>query len=267
LSGRDSFFPPIRFSLTACFQRSQFCRNLPLSVHLRSITSTEFASGKSDNYSAFLSPNRAFGDQKQRTKARSSSEKGRPRPLPPSPPRLGMTSAMEEAQMKTFYLIKSLSPFLFLLTAPRVLEAEMARQSFFANGPSVVFNLVVQILFAIALFIWFSRVVKQKKESAAFLKMSCVSKKVFHDDRWITVEQYLSDHHNIVVSHGMTPEECADWKRQALDEMNRNFARHQATMETERSTALMRRPVLAPALRPLQTAAIGQESDPQLVLH
>jgi hypothetical protein len=49
--------------------------------------------------------------------------------------------------------------------------------------------------------------------------------------------------------------------------MNRNFARHQATMETERSTALMRRPVLAPALRPLQTAAIGQESDPQLVLH
>ena len=49
------------------------------------------------------------------------------------------------------------------------------------------------------------------------IRMSCVSKKIFDEGNWVTVEKYLSDHHNIEVSHGMTPEEAETWLREAME--------------------------------------------------
>jgi len=157
--------------------------------------------------------------------------------------------------MKMFYLTKSLSAFLVLLTGPRVLEIELARHRLFGLNATSFFNFLVQVLFAVALFVWVTRAVNRKKKSSAFLTMSCVSKKVLHRDRWIPVEQYLCDQHNILVSHGMTPEECADWKRQALDEIETLRARAPQPVEAPRfapsPNAVPRRPLpAAPLHRP-----------------
>ena len=133
--------------------------------------------------------------------------------------------------MKMFYVMKSLSPFLFLMTAPRVVDVEMGQHSFFSSGDGALVSLLVQTAFAAALFGWIAALIKQKKESAEFLTMSCVSKKVFHRQKWISVEQYLSENHNITVSHGLTPEECADWKRQAVVDAGCDFFRDAVRIE------------------------------------
>jgi hypothetical protein len=56
--------------------------------------------------------------------------------------------------------------------------------------------------------------------------MSCVSKKVFHNATWMSVEQYLADHHNVFVSHGMTPEEANDWMRESEAFLERERAEY-----------------------------------------
>ena len=117
--------------------------------------------------------------------------------------------------MKTIYLIKSFLPFIFLPIAPGVVQIELERQGLLTSSSSVLCTILVQIVFTLGMIVWVTYKVPKKLESKAFLKMSCVSKKVFHDGRWMSVEKYLADHHNIVVSHGMTPEEATDWMRES----------------------------------------------------
>jgi hypothetical protein len=117
--------------------------------------------------------------------------------------------------MKTIYLIKSFVPFIFLPFAPGVVQVELERQGLLSHSSNTIFSLLVQIAFSAGIIIWLARTVKQKKETKAFLKMSCISKKVFHQGEWMSVEQYLAEHHNVVVSHGMTPEEANVWMREA----------------------------------------------------
>lgn len=117
--------------------------------------------------------------------------------------------------MKTIYLIKSFLPFIFLPIAPGVVQIELERQGLLTSSSSVLCTILVQIVFTLGMIVWVTYKVPKKHESKAFLKMSCVSKKVFHDGRWMSVEKYLADHHNIVVSHGMTPEEATDWMRES----------------------------------------------------
>jgi hypothetical protein len=117
--------------------------------------------------------------------------------------------------MKTIYLIKSFVPFIFLPFAPGVVQLELERQGLLSHSSNTFFSLLVQIAFSAGIIVWLARTVKQKKETKAFLKMSCISKKVFHQGEWISVEQYLAEHHNVVVSHGMTPEEANVWMREA----------------------------------------------------
>jgi hypothetical protein len=118
--------------------------------------------------------------------------------------------------MKTFYLIKSFLPFVFLPIAPGVVQVELERQGILAHGGNAaVFTIVVQIVFTLGVIAWLARAVKSKNQVKEFLRMSCVSKKVFHQGQWMSVEQYLADYHNIVVSHGMTPEESNDWMRES----------------------------------------------------
>ena len=115
--------------------------------------------------------------------------------------------------MKTFYLIKSFLPFTFLPIAPGVVQAELVRQGIISYGTGILSTFLVQIVLTIAVVCWITHQAHKRAQVQAFLKMSCVSKKVYHQGQWMTVEKYLADHHNIVVSHGMTPEETEAWVR------------------------------------------------------
>jgi hypothetical protein len=125
--------------------------------------------------------------------------------------------------MKTIYLIKSFFPFLFLPFAPAVIQVELERQGLLHYGSSNFFTLLVQIVFTIGIIFWLARVVKRKNQTKAFLKMSCISKKVFHNDEWVSVEQYLADYHNVVVSHGLTPEEANVWMRESEEYLEKEI--------------------------------------------
>jgi hypothetical protein len=122
--------------------------------------------------------------------------------------------------MKTIYLIKSFAPFIFLPLAPGVVQLELMRQGVLAYGNGALLAVVVQVTFTLGIVFWLAHRVNLKNQTTkakarAFLKMSCVSKKVFHNNEWVSFEQYLSDHHNVVVSHGMTPEEAKNWVQES----------------------------------------------------
>jgi hypothetical protein len=119
--------------------------------------------------------------------------------------------------MKTFYLIKSFLPFTFLPIAPGVVQVELVHQGIISYGTGILLTFLVQLALTLAVIIWITHQAHKRDQAQAFLKMSCVSKKVCHDGQWMTVEKYLADHHNIVVSHGMTPEESEAWLRDSED--------------------------------------------------
>ena len=117
--------------------------------------------------------------------------------------------------VKTFYLIKSFLPFIFLPIAPGVVQVELERRGLLSYGTSPLFSIILQITLTLGIIALLALRAHRQNKAKAFLRMSCVSKKVFHQDRWVTVEQYLSEHHNVVVSHGMTPEESKAWVRES----------------------------------------------------
>ena len=115
--------------------------------------------------------------------------------------------------MKTLYLIKSILPFTFLPIAPGVVQVELVRQGIISYGSGAFLTLLIQIAITFGVIAWLARKTNKTNQTGAYLKMSCVSKKVFHNGQWMSFEKYLADHHNIVVSHGMTPEESEAWVR------------------------------------------------------
>ena len=121
--------------------------------------------------------------------------------------------------MKTLYLVKTILPLLFLPVAPGMLQIELARQGFLTGGWGL-FSIGAQGLFTLGTIVWLGFIIFRKREKA-FLRMSCVSKKVFFQGSWMTVEQYLAEHHNVFVSHGMTPEESQEWLSDAEDYLRR----------------------------------------------
>jgi hypothetical protein len=123
--------------------------------------------------------------------------------------------------MKTLYLIKSVLPFIFLPIAPGVLQVELARQGLL-TGPCAVYVIAGQGIFTLGTIAWVGIVILRQRPKA-FVRMSCVSKKVYFQGRWMTVEQYLAEHHNVHVSHGMTPEETQAWVEDAEDYLRREI--------------------------------------------
>ncbi|HEX4141504.1 MAG TPA: hypothetical protein VHY09_14240 [Candidatus Methylacidiphilales bacterium] len=117
--------------------------------------------------------------------------------------------------MKTFYLIKSLLPLLFLPVAPGVLQLELARQGLL-TGSWAGYVIAAQGIFTLGIIAWLGLSITRQRQKA-FLRMSCVSKKVYFQGRWMTVESYLAEQHNIEVSHAMTPEESQAWLADAED--------------------------------------------------
>lgn len=126
-----------------------------------------------------------------------------------TPLRLAWPVPLKNALMKTLYLIKSILPFIFLPIAPGMLQIELARQGVL-TGYWAFGIIAAQGIFTLGTIGWLGLMIA-RRERKAFLRMSCVSKKVFFQGRWMTVEQYLAEHHNVVVSHGMTPEETREW--------------------------------------------------------
>jgi hypothetical protein len=116
--------------------------------------------------------------------------------------------------MKTLYFLKSILPFVFLPVAPGVLQVELERQGVLGSNTGLMYAVLMQVLFTFGIVAWLLRVVRSRSEKS-FLRMSCVSKKVFHDGKWVSVERYLAEKHNVIVSHGMTPEESTAWSQQA----------------------------------------------------
>ena len=117
--------------------------------------------------------------------------------------------------MKTFYLIKSFLPFIFLPLAPGLAQVELERHGVLTYGNGAIFALAMQVVFTLGIITWLVRSANKKNKAKAFLRMSCISKKVFHQGQWVSVEQYLADNYNVVVSHGMTPEESKAWVRES----------------------------------------------------
>ncbi len=115
--------------------------------------------------------------------------------------------------MKTIYLLKTLLPLILLPIAPGVLQLELARQGFL-TGNWAGYIIAAQGIFTLGTIAWVGLVITRQRQRA-FVRMSCVSKKVFFQSRWMTVEQYLAEQHNVQVSHGMTPEESEAWMADA----------------------------------------------------
>ena len=83
--------------------------------------------------------------------------------------------------MKTFYLLKLMLPFVLLPIAPGVLQFELARQGFL-TGSEAFYAIVAQGVFTLGTIAWLGRLISRRQERG-FLRMSCVSKKVFHQGR------------------------------------------------------------------------------------
>ncbi len=115
------------------------------------------------------------------------------------------------------YIFKTGFPAFFLPLAPEVVHDELQRHGLIAGSSGMLIVVALQFLLTLGIVLWLVRTVHRHKQNTAFLKMSCVSKKVFHQGKWMSVEKYLADHHNIVVSHGMTPEESDAWLREARE--------------------------------------------------
>lgn len=118
--------------------------------------------------------------------------------------------------MKTIYFFKSVLPALLLPLAPQVAQAELQRHGVVTGAGGILLVALLQILLTIGVAAWLLHS-QSRKGNQSFLRMSCVSKKVYHQGQWMTVEKYLAEHHNIVVSHGLTPEESDAWLREARD--------------------------------------------------
>ena len=122
---------------------------------------------------------------------------------------------LSKVSMKTLYLTKTLLPLLFLPVAPGVLQLELARQGLMTgNWAGLV--IAAQGIFTLVLIAWLGLSITRQRQKP-FLRMSCVSKKVHFQGRWMTVERYLAEQHGIEVSHAMTPEESQAWLADAED--------------------------------------------------
>jgi len=149
--------------------------------------------------------------------------------------------------MKTLYLTKTLLPLLFLPVAPGVLQLELARQGLMTgNWAGLV--IAAQGIFTLGLIAWLGLSITRHRQKA-FLRMSCVSKKVYFQGRWMTVESYLAEQHGIEVSHAMTPEESQAWLADAEDYLRQEIPPIQA----DQTGALP--DMLASAPRELQQSA------------
>ena len=112
-----------------------------------------------------------------------------------------------------------------------MLQLELARQGLL-TGNWASFAIAAQGIFTLGLIAWLGLSLTRQRRKG-FLRMSCVSKKVHFQGRWMTVERYLAEHHNIVVvSHAMTPEESQAWLADAEEYLRQEIPSLDRLMQT-----------------------------------
>ncbi len=110
---------------------------------------------------------------------------------------------------------------LFLLTGMRdTMASELTSDVGRSEVILVLVLILANILGGIALF-------RRYREVEPFVVISAYSKRVQHDGRWISIEEYLAKELGIRVSHGITPEEKERALEQFREEERRESLRAQ----------------------------------------
>jgi len=115
-------------------------------------------------------------------------------------------------------LVRSLLPvFILMPLLFGLLRTEGERRGWVSHETGIALMAMGQFFLGVGMLFWVARNLDRVEALKKIIKMTCVSKKVFHQGEWVTVEEYLREHHNIEVSHGMTPDEAETWLREAME--------------------------------------------------
>jgi hypothetical protein len=118
------------------------------------------------------------------------------------------------------YIVQWLFPvFIVMPLLFGLLRAEGERRGWISHETGIAFMALGQFFIGTGMLFWVALNLNRVEALKKIIKMSCVSKKILDEGNWVTVEKYLSDHHNIEVSHGMTPEEAETWLREAKESL------------------------------------------------
>ncbi len=116
------------------------------------------------------------------------------------------------------YLVRWLLPvFLLLPFLFGLLRAEGERRGWISHESGIAFMALGQFFIGAVMLFWVARNLDRVDVLKKVIRMSCVSKKIFDQGDWVSVEKYLMSHYNIEVTHGMTPEEAETWLREASE--------------------------------------------------
>jgi hypothetical protein len=114
-------------------------------------------------------------------------------------------------------LARILLPFFVLVPlALGFLRIEAEQAGWISHEVGTALMALAQVLIGVGMLFWVIRMIDRTKTLEQFITMSCVSKRVLHDGKWIAIEQYLHDQFHIQTSHGMTPEEAETWLNEAV---------------------------------------------------
>ena len=80
---------------------------------------------------------------------------------------------------------------------------------------------VILALGGVALF-WMSRALAQIRYLGGFLRVCSFCKRIHRDERWVPIEEYITDHSEAVFSHGL----CPDCLAQHYPEFKEHAAAH-----------------------------------------
>jgi hypothetical protein len=118
------------------------------------------------------------------------------------------------------YVVRRLFPiFIVVPLLLGLLRAESERLGWISRDTGIACMAFGQFLIGMAMLFWVARNLRREGQLKKMVKMSCVSKRILDHGSWVTVEEFLSDHYNVEVSHGMTSEEADQWLHEGVDEI------------------------------------------------
>jgi hypothetical protein len=101
------------------------------------------------------------------------------------------------------------------------LRIEAERNGWISHEIGTSLMALAQVLIGAGMLFWLVVTIDRAQAMEKFITMSCVSKKIFHEGQWISVEEFLYKQFNIRISHGMTPQEAKTWLDDGMAEIER----------------------------------------------
>jgi hypothetical protein len=98
-----------------------------------------------------------------------------------------------------------------------LVRIEAERAGWFTHEIGTSLMALAQVFIGVGMLFWLVYTIDRAQVLEKFVTMSCVSKRILEDGEWIGIEQFLFDHYNIRISHGMTPEEAEAWLNEARE--------------------------------------------------